>query len=168
MVLSEAVLTLAGFVLAHAAFNVSELPKGQLLSPFVVVEQNAERELTRFDDRNPVEAVSKARDFIQLLEEKVDAWAMARQGIVTIDGRELDVIVVEYWSRGMPESQTIMQEIRPPARRVKFKLIGQPFVLIDGEIQESSQVEDSINIIMMGIEEHSQAAPLWTQWKNRY
>lgn len=168
MVINEVVLTLAGFVLAHAAWNAADLPKGKLLAPFVVVQQNGERELTRFEDRNPIEAVSKARDFIQLLDEKVDAWAMARQGIVTLDGRELDVLIIEYWSRGIPETNTIMQEIRPPARRVGFKIIGPPLIFLDGEIQESSDAEDMISIIEMGIEEHTQAGPLWTKWKNQY
>lgn len=166
MIFNEVALTLAGFVLAHAAWFSADLPAGQRLAPFVVVQRNGERELTRFDQRDHTEAVNKARDFVELSQENADAWAIARQGIFTIDGSDRNVIVIEYWSRGMPEPYTVMQEIRPATRRYKFKIIGPPLVFLDGEIQEASEVDGMINTIMTGVEEHTQAGPLWTQWKN--
>jgi len=41
IVTPDSVVLLAGFVLAHAAWSVSDLPKGELLVPLAVVETGA-------------------------------------------------------------------------------------------------------------------------------
>lgn len=161
MLINEPALFLAGYVLAHAAWFSADLPLGQRLAPFVVVEQNSERELTRFNEPNQAEAVRKARDFAKLVEEKADAWALARQGIVTIRSEQVDVLVVEYWSRGMREPESVMQKIKPKSRQYKFRIIGKPFVFINGEVQDTSDNDYIISYILTGTEEHSHSAELW-------
>ena len=49
MVPPDSLMLLAGFVLAHAAWSVSDLPKGELLVPLAVVEKNGQRQLLRFE-----------------------------------------------------------------------------------------------------------------------
>ena len=39
----ESLFLLVGFVLAHAAWSVSDLPRGQLLVPLAIVEKHGER-----------------------------------------------------------------------------------------------------------------------------
>lgn len=42
MPVPEATALLAGFVLAHAAWSVSDLPEGQLLVPLAMIEEGFE------------------------------------------------------------------------------------------------------------------------------
>lgn len=49
MVAPDSLVILAGFVLAHAAWSVSDVPKGELLVPLAVVEKNGQRQLLRFE-----------------------------------------------------------------------------------------------------------------------
>ena len=54
IVTPDSVVLLAGFVLAHAAWSVSDLPKGQLLVPLAVVETGGQRQLLRFEAQTQV------------------------------------------------------------------------------------------------------------------
>lgn len=42
MPVPEATALLAGFVFAHAAWSVSDLPEGQLLVPLAMIEEGSE------------------------------------------------------------------------------------------------------------------------------
>jgi len=59
MAIPEPALLLAGFVLAHAAWSISDLPEGDLLVPLAVVEANGQRRLLRFEAETQDAAIAK-------------------------------------------------------------------------------------------------------------
>lgn len=57
----ESVALLAGFVLAHAAWSVSDLPRGERLVPLAVVETAGQRQLLRFEAPTQEQAISDGK-----------------------------------------------------------------------------------------------------------
>jgi len=57
----DSVVLLAGFVLAHAAWSVSDLPKGELLVPLAVVETGGKRQLLRFEAQTQEQSIAEAK-----------------------------------------------------------------------------------------------------------
>jgi hypothetical protein len=68
---------LAGFVLAHAAWSISDLPNGDGFVPLAVVVVNGERQLQRFAASTPDEAVAKGRAAMKAAMSSAEAWAFA-------------------------------------------------------------------------------------------
>lgn len=123
MAVPEATALLAGFVLAHAAWSVSDLPEGQLLVPLAMIEEGSERKLVRFEAETQEGAISKGKEFV--LEQKAAAstWAFAREGQINTATGYVDILVVEAWSDGMAEPITYIQPFQPFASGA-FKLLG--------------------------------------------
>jgi hypothetical protein len=59
----EAASLLAGFILAHAAWSVSDLPEGDFLVPLAIVETGSERKLVRFDSETQEQAIAECKAF---------------------------------------------------------------------------------------------------------
>src|SRR2546425_10308417 len=83
-------LLLAGFVLAHAAWSVSDLPNGELLAPLAMVERGGHREITRFEAASQAAAIAEGRAAMAKLGTSVDAWAFAREGLIRENGGPVD------------------------------------------------------------------------------
>jgi hypothetical protein len=62
IVTPDSVVLLAGFVLAHAAWSVSDLPKGQLLVPLAVVETGGQRQLLRFEAQTQEQSIAAGKE----------------------------------------------------------------------------------------------------------
>ncbi len=165
MDMPEPVLQLAGFVLAHAAWIVSGLGEDELLCPFAVVERGGERKLSVFEAGTQTEAVRNGRDFVAGAVTDSEAWAFAREGIFRLQDRKVDVISVDYWSKGMDSPRTLIQVFQPPAGGARFRVVGAPLFVRDGVVQEGAAAEGAVSLINQGIQGHAKAAPLWAGWQ---
>ena len=164
MTIPEAALLLAGFALAHAAWSISDVPEGELLVPLAMVEEAGQRRLVRFEDATQEEAIRKGKAAMAELTATADAWAFAREGLMPEAGGKVDVFSVDFWAKGMREPATLIQRFEPFARRGKFRVIGQPELVVKGRVQESKATEDLLPRIRAGIAQHQKVAALWDTW----
>ncbi|MEO7418462.1 MAG: hypothetical protein ABI163_15485 [Thermoanaerobaculia bacterium] len=170
----DAGLLLAGFVLAHAAWNVSDLPKGELLVPLAIVERGKKRELIRFEADTQEAAIGKGKAMMAELGTSVDAWAFARDGLLRDPetGGAVDVLIIDFWAKGMESPANLIQRYEPFAKRRKFRLfgkefrlLGEPMVSIDGVALQPRDSKPLLEVILRGIQQHSKVAPLWSNWQ---
>lgn len=176
MSIPEAALLLGGFVLAHAVWNVSDLPKGEALVPLAFVEQNGQRELLRFEASTQEEAIQRGKSEMAKRTGEVDAWAFARDGLmgdVSGKGPKVDAISVDVWAKGMQRPITIVQRYEPFAGRNKFRVIGEPEIFSDqagtvvkSAIEDAGLVKGLLDRIQKGIDQHPVAGKMWDSWKH--
>jgi hypothetical protein len=167
MSLPNAGLLLAGFVLAHAVWNVSDMPKGELLVPLAIVERGEKRELIRFEADTQEAAIAKGKAMMAELGKSVDAWAFARDGLLRDPetGRAVDAVTIDFWAKGMESPANLIQRYEPFATRRKFRLLGEPMVLISGVALQPKDSMPLLEVISRGVQQHPQAAPLWPSWQ---
>jgi hypothetical protein len=159
----DAAVPLAGFALAHAAWSVSDLTEGERLIPLAMIEKAGKRELHRFEAETQEQAIATGRAEMDRLSAKVDAWAFAREGRFNEGSGYVDVISVDAWARGMTESISFVQKFRPFASG-KFSLLGDPWVVIDGTLQNPAASGDLIAKLNRGIQSHPKAYEHWSEW----
>ena len=74
-------LPLAGFVLAHAAWSVSDLPEEDLLCPLALLEDSeGGRRLVRFEAESQEQAITLGKETLSSPDAGTNAWAFAREG----------------------------------------------------------------------------------------
>ncbi len=166
MGIPEFAVLLAGFVLGHAAWNVSDLPKGELLVPLAIVEKDGQRQLLRFEAETQEQAITNGKAAVAKLEAEADAWAFAREGQLKDGDKYVDVISVDAWAKGMAAPITFVQPFQPFASG-KFKVLGEPWVVIDGKVQSPAVSKQLISQLHRGIQSHSKAAEHWSEWHTK-
>lgn len=159
----DAALSLAGFALAHAAWSVSDLLEGEFLVPLAMIEKGGRRELHRFAAETQEQAIANGKTAMDKLSAKVDAWAFAREGQLNEGNGYADAISVDAWAKGMTAPISFVQKFRPLASG-KFGLLGDPWVVIDGKLQDPSASGDLLTKLKSGIQSHSKAAEHWSEW----
>jgi hypothetical protein len=158
----ESALLLAGFVLAHAAWSISDAP--DLLAPLAMVEQNGQREIMRFGADTQEEAIAHGKAKMATLSGDVDEWAFAREGLFNEKQGKVDVIGVDTGVKGSTQRITLIQRFERYAKRNHFRLLGEPEIVIDGNLQGSTKVKDLLGTVRRGVSQHSKVAPLWDGW----
>ena len=158
-------LLLAGFVLAHALWSVSDLPKEELLVPLAITETKDGRNLHRFEAETQEDAIAKGKAYVKSLGPDVVAWAFAREGLIANKTGKVDVISVDVWAKGMDKPITLIQRFEPYSRRRHFQVIGKPDVLINSVAQDPKTMEGILDTIEKGILQHSKVQPLWAEWQ---
>lgn len=166
MATPEAAMLLAGFVLAHSAWSVSDLPKGDLLVPLAMVEKGGKRQLIRYEAKTQEQAISKAKEEMAKASAEVDAWAFAREGQFKEGDKYVDAISVDAWAKGMTAPITFVQRFQPYASG-RFRLLGDPLVVIDGKIQSPRDSADLVSKLNRGIQSHQKAAEHWSEWSTK-
>lgn len=126
--------TLAGFVLAHAAWSISDVEPGELLVPFIIAESKEQRHVTRFEAESQETAIELGKEATTAATDTADAWAFAREGLMPHDGHKVDVLVVEFWARGMAQPALLLQRFLPVQQGQRFRLIDDPRVVVSGQI----------------------------------
>src|SRR6476620_7258122 len=121
MALPESALLLAGFVLAHAAWSISDAP--ELLVPLAALKQNGQRKMLRFEADTQEEAIAHGKSEMAAHAVDVDDWAFARQGLLNEKGQKVDVISVDIGARGSAQRITLIQRFEPYAKRHRFRLL---------------------------------------------
>jgi hypothetical protein len=161
MPIAESLLMLSGFVLAHAAWSVSDTP--ELLVPLAIAEINGERELRRFEAETQAQAIAEGKASLAEYDNVLDAWAFVREGQFKENGVYVDVFTIEAKSRDMKEPIVFIQRFQPYAKG-EFKIIGQPMVAIDGEIISEDEAAPLIAQLYHGVLSHEKVAKLWPGW----
>jgi len=158
-------LLLAGFVLAHAAWSVSDLPKGELLAPLAMVERGGHREITRFEAASQAAAIAEGRAAMAKLGTSVDAWAFAREGLIRENGGPVDVLTIDFWAKGMKTPASLVQRYEPFATRGRFRIVGEPVIVISGVAQPPEVAKRWLTTVLQGVHQHPKVASLWSTWK---
>jgi hypothetical protein len=159
----DAAVSLAGFVLAHAAWSVSDLPEGELLVPLAMTEKAGQRELHRFVAETQEQGIANGKTAMGKLSGRVDAWAFAREGQLNEGSGYVDVISVDAWAKGMTATISFVQKFRPFASG-KFGLLGDPWVVVDGKLQNPSASSDVLTKLNLAIQSHPKAGEHWSEW----
>lgn len=159
----SALLHLMGFVLAHACWIVADLPKGEVLAPFAIIERvDGGRVIQPFEAATQGEAVAAGKALLD--HPPVDAVRIAfvRDGLLRApDGTATDVLSVTGWERGRPEL-TISQPYRSdgPSR---FQLLAGAFVSL-GHIEDEAL---ALKQLREGVDSHPHAGSLWPRWAGK-
>ena len=163
MAIPESLIIFTGFVLAHAAWSISDVPKNELLVPMVMVERSGKREINRFETDTQAKAIEGGKKWIADNEDKVDSWVFAREGQLNEGGKSIDVLIVEGKSKGMKASIVVIQRFQP-FYMGQFKLIGDPIINIDSKEPDAATTKLMRDRLLAGIKSHSKAFPFWTEW----
>ena len=157
-------LALGGFTLAHATWNVSDLPDSELLCPLAIVERQGERELLRFEAETQEEAISEGKRAM-VEENDAEAWAFAREGALRQEnGEAQDVLVIDFWAEGLPNPLTVIQPFERYTKSGRFRVVGEMTIASKGQVLDSASSHKIIEGIKAGIQEHSMVAELWPTW----
>ena len=163
MPIAETAILVAGFALGHAAWSVSDLPAGELLVPLAIVVRGDKRELVRFAASTQTDAISNGKATLEELQSEATAWAFVRDGLIPIDGKKSDVLILEVWSKEMPSTVTFIQRYQPFSSG-QFKVLGPAMVRIDGITQGAEESKRLDDLLYRGVSEHPRAGSLWSQW----
>jgi hypothetical protein len=155
-------LLLAGFVLAHSAWSVSDAP--ELLVPLAIIERNGRRKIMRFEASTQEEAIAQGKAMTASLSADVDEWAFAREGLLDEDSGKVDIISVDIGIKGSAQRVALIQRFEPYTKRHHFRLLGDTQTVIDGHIQEPAKAKGLAEIVRRGVSQHSKVAPLWDGW----
>ena len=163
MAIAESLLLLAGFVFAHATWNISDLQQGELLVPLAIVEKSGQRQLLRFEAATQERAIAEGKVGLKKRENDVDAWAFAREGQLQESGKYVDVLTVESKAKGMTETVIFVQRFQP-LYKGRFLLLGEPIISIGGKVVPDEEAKVLLAQLRAGIQSHGKAAELWNQW----
>lgn len=167
-------LEVAGFVLAHAAWSVSDTTDDGVLCPLAMVERDGGRRLMRFEATSQCDAVARGKKAMADLTETADAWAFAREG-ATSDGAAADgaaddqgprsALTLEFWAKGMDTPLAIVQHFERPCRAGRFVVRGAPVVLVDGSHADDALAAEVHRGVLAGVRAHPKVADLWREWQ---
>jgi hypothetical protein len=164
MEVSEQAIQIAGFALAHAAWNVSDAPEGELLVPLAFFQTGEALKLVRFEADSQETAIREAKTFIAEEQSQVDAWACAREGLIrNANGVSVDVISVDAWAQGMESPIVFVQAFRPSAAGF-FAILGDAVVAVAGKEQQGAAARAFLDQLQEGVRRHPHAGSLWAGW----
>lgn len=161
-------LEVAGFVLAHAAWSVSDTSDDDLLCPLAMVERDGGRRLMRFEATSQCDAVARGKKVMADLSESADAWAFAREGAVPDEqnpGMKRDALTLEFWAKGMDAPLAIVQAFERPSKSGRFVVRGAPQVLVDGSQADEELAAEVHRGVLAGVQAHPKVADLWREWQ---
>jgi len=118
------------FALDHGIRSVED-GAGPLI-PFVVFEGGSERKLQRFVAQQLEQSLAQARAAVEKFSLDVQAYAIAHDGFVTVNGERFDAILVEASERGR-RGVVLGQRYRPKTAAQSFQRIGNAAFLGDCE-----------------------------------
>ena len=124
MIATSAMLKLAGFLMVHALWVMSELTEGDLYVPSALCETaKGDRELVVFEAESQVEAIERGKAFLQSPPDRFVRCAFARDGRVNTAAGYVDILNVSMWERSKGEVAIVTQPYRPPFKK-SFALLG--------------------------------------------
>ena len=162
----ESAILLAGFVLGHAAWSISDLPKGALLVPLAMVEKNGQRQLLRFEAQTQDQAIADGKTTLATRQHEFDAWAFGREGLMQEARGKVDVLTVDAWATGMTRPITFVQRFSPYSSGA-FRTNGDPIVVVDGKALEGAEAVQLVKRLYDGVRQHPKAGQLWQEWRSK-
>ncbi len=158
-------LALAGYVLAHAAWSVSDLPEGEHLIPLAVLEIGGKRRLVRYVEDTTEKAIARGNAEMGRASKSFDLWAFAWEGLGRQNEKEAHVLNVEFWARGMGSPGRLVQKFEPFVSG-RFRVLGDPTVVINGRTLKGSEASAALARVAEGIQKHPKVSRLWQTWKS--
>ena len=151
----NALLRLAGFALAHAAWSVED---GETLVTLAFVEIEAgDREAVRYEFETIPEALDAAHEHIAEQLRGGGHAALVVDGYMTLDGGErTDALFVDLFGTDGQRVGKIAQAYRP-AKRSRIPFVGRASgfaILGEPVIDRSIDVENAERLLLEGIREH--------------
>jgi hypothetical protein len=160
----DSLVLLAGFALAHAAWSVSDLPTGELLVPLAVVEKDGRRQLLRFEAKTQEQAIAQAKAALIQRQPELDAWALAREGVMSKGAGKVDVLSVDAWAKGMGQPITCVQEFIPYSSGT-FRVGGDALAIVDGRTLAGAEAARLVAKLYEGVRQHPKAGQQWQGWR---
>lgn len=152
---------IAGLILAHSAY-IGNGQEGELMVPYVIFQSDGAREVQNFEAETQQDAVDAAHAAIAKYQDKVDAWAYAQEGLVTLDdGSKQDIYLIKAWAPGLVEPIQLYQMFHPKP----FKLTGNIKILnFEDAGFKMEQAEQFHTALDSGITSHKKANEKWESW----
>jgi len=166
--LSAESLLLAGFTLAHAAWNVSDTTPEELLCPLAILERSGERRLLRFEADTQEQAIRAMKEAMAEARHVEESFAAAREGSWRPRGPDTDpedVLTIDFWAPGMETTASMLQPFRRAQAPRGFALLGAPLLVINGAILRPEDAVPAVEVLMEGVRSHSAVEPLWNGWQ---
>ena len=150
-----ALLRLAGFALAHAAWPVED---GETLVTLAFLEtETGDRELVRYEFETIPEALDAAHEHLAEQLRGGGQATLVVDGYMTPEGGErTDALFVELFGNGGHRVGKIAQAYRP-AKRSRIPFVGRASgfaILGEPAIDQSIDVENAERLLLEGIREH--------------
>jgi hypothetical protein len=160
----DALVLLAGFVLAHAAWSVSDLPKGERLIPLAIVEKGGQRQLLRFEAPTQEQAIAEGKTALARRQADADAWSFAREGVMTEKAGRVDILTIDAWAKGMVRPVSFVQRFSPYASGA-FRIREDALVIVDGKALEGAEAARLVQRLYDGAQQHPRIGQLWQGWR---
>lgn len=167
MTIPDRALSLAGFVLAHAAWSLSDCEEDDLLCPLAIVEQqDGARRLMRFEADTQEAAIIAGKAAMRDASASSAAWAFAREGAWRAMGREEapDVLAIDLWAGGMAGTATFIQPFERASRGARFRIAGAPMFVLGDRVLERDTAATIVEAIVAAVSTHTMVADLWPTW----
>lgn len=127
---TENLMELVFLALDH---GIDSVRSGSPLIPFFMTEGD-EKKLQRFAAERLEEGVAKAQEAASSLDAATQAYAIAHDGYITVEGTKYDAILVEAAERGSPTGFVFAQRCRPKKGLFRgLKTIGNVALLGEAE-----------------------------------
>jgi hypothetical protein len=166
--LPQPALSLAGFVLARAAWSLSDTDDGELLVPVAVIEQHdGARQLVRFEADTQEEAIIAGRSAMRDASNGAAAWAFAREGAwrKMKSDHPGDVLAIDFWATSMTGVATLTQPFNRGSNGARFRIAGTPTLLVGNSLLSADVASPHIGAIMAAVRAHSVVGELWPTWQ---
>ena len=155
---------LAGFVLAHCAWSVSDLPRGELLVPMAMIEKSGYRQLLRFQADTQEQAIADGKATLAKRQADLDAWAFGREGLMQEGLAKVDVLTIDAWGKGMARPS--------PSSRSSLLPRPEPFgssairsIFVDGKAVEGAEAARLLKTLGDGVRQHPKVGQLIESWR---
>lgn len=125
-------------VFAAVEEGLVPLHAGHELRPFLLLLTKGGYVLQRFTGATMSECLDKAYAALQNQDENTRAYALVYDGLVTVDERDYDAIIVEAAERESPDGVRFAQRYQPQASSVPLFTIGSVALLGTAEQHLSS------------------------------
>jgi hypothetical protein len=147
---------LAGFFSAHAVWSVSD--GGPLVPMFASSEGSGKPEMKRLAHEQLEQGVAAGR---ALLEGELEKdRVLIFDGLITLNGKKVDALVVEWRSGSSAEKRvTLGIPYTPETTNQKF-LVHRPKVLSADE-QSWVELQELLNQFWSGVDQHAEGAKVW-------
>jgi hypothetical protein len=95
-----------------------------LLIAFSIFGQDEELEIVRFETDNVEDGQTQAQEYLTNMDEKPPFAIIAFEGIVTMEDKEFDAIIVEGFEKNDTTGYVLAQRFERKTTKSKFEAIG--------------------------------------------
>lgn len=156
-------LQLAGFLMAHAFWTVSDLPADARYVPQTLCETaRGERQMTSFEAESEEASLRQAEAYLEAAAPAFAACALARQAAVRLGNEPVPALVIELVEGGTPVV-TVVQPFRPAAQG-GFALLGDEVVMDGRGPLAPLQAAQAAGEVRAGASDHPGLGEKWTAW----